>query len=76
MRTEGVTTPVVMLTGRGDEAIAFSAAKLGADYYVTKPFRPRDLVQALLDILARQQTQPLPGRPEESHVSRRDGYLR
>jgi CheY-like chemotaxis protein len=37
MRTEGVTTPVVMLTGRGDEAIAFSAAKLGADYYVTKP---------------------------------------
>jgi DNA-binding response OmpR family regulator len=33
--------PIVMLTGRGDEADRVAGLELGADDYVTKPFSPR-----------------------------------
>src|SRR6266849_1474375 len=33
--------PIVMLTGRGDEADRITVLELGADDYVTKPFSPK-----------------------------------
>jgi len=36
--------PVIMLTGKGEVASVRDALNLGADDYVTKPFRPRELV--------------------------------
>src|SRR6266508_1718931 len=36
--------PIVMLTGRGDEADRVAGLELGADDYVTKPFSPKELV--------------------------------
>ncbi|HEU4557311.1 MAG TPA: response regulator transcription factor [Longimicrobium sp.] len=46
LRQNGSTTPVLVLTARGDEADKVRGLKLGADDYVTKPF-------GLLELLAR-----------------------
>jgi DNA-binding response OmpR family regulator len=46
------STPVLMLTALGEEAQVSRAFGLGADDYMTKPFRPAELlarVQRLLD---------------------------
>src|SRR5215207_7955253 len=36
--------PVVMLTARDDETSVVVGLEVGADDYITKPFRPRELV--------------------------------
>jgi len=36
--------PVIMLTGKGEVTSIRDALNLGADDYVTKPFKPRELV--------------------------------
>ena len=46
LRDEGVETPVIFLTARGEEADKVLGFRLGADDYVTKPF-------GLLELLAR-----------------------
>jgi two-component system alkaline phosphatase synthesis response regulator PhoP len=46
LREEGVDTPVIFLTARGEEADKVLGFRLGADDYVTKPF-------GLLELLAR-----------------------
>jgi two-component system alkaline phosphatase synthesis response regulator PhoP len=46
LREEGVHTPVIVLTARGDEADKLRGFRLSADDYVTKPF-------SLLELLAR-----------------------
>lgn len=51
LRTEGVKTPILMLTARGQESEKVIGLELGADDYVTKPYGPRELrarIKALL----------------------------
>jgi DNA-binding response OmpR family regulator len=51
LRAEGIETPVLVLTARGDEADKVRGLRNGADDYVTKPFALRELlarVEALL----------------------------
>src|ERR687884_1784239 len=51
LRDEGVLTPVLILTARGEEADKVRGFRLGADDYVTKPFGVLELlarVEALL----------------------------
>ena len=36
--------PIIMLTGRKEEADRVMALELGADDYLTKPFSPRELL--------------------------------
>lgn len=38
--------PVIFLTASGDEASVVTGLNMGADDYITKPFRPRELVAA------------------------------
>jgi CheY-like chemotaxis protein len=45
------TIPVIMLTGRSDEADIARGLALGADGYVTKPFRVSGLAAALKTVL-------------------------
>ena len=45
--------PIVMLTARSEEADIVSGLELGADDYVTKPFRPRELLARLRAVLRR-----------------------
>src|SRR5881392_96728 len=51
VRTKKITTPILMLTAKGQEIDKVVGLDLGADDYVTKPFSLRELlarVQALL----------------------------
>ena len=41
---ENCTFPIIMLTAKGDETDKITALTLGADDYITKPFRPLELL--------------------------------
>lgn len=45
--------PIIMLTARTEEADVVSGLEIGADDYVTKPFRPRVLMARLKAVLRR-----------------------
>ena len=63
VRSEGIATPIVMLTARGEEADRVLGLDLGADDYVTKPFSVRELLARIRAILRRAQ--PPAALPEE-----------
>lgn len=55
------TTPVIMLTVRGDEGDKVKGLDLGADDYMTKPFSPRELVSRARAVLRRaEMPSPVP----------------
>ena len=54
MRAES-TTPVIMLTARGEEADRVVGLELGADDYVTKPFSPREVTARVRAVLRRTE---------------------
>jgi len=61
LRSEGVATPILMLTARGEEADRVLGLDLGADDYVTKPFSVRELMARVRALLRRTQpSSPLP----------------
>ncbi|MEG0391166.1 MAG: response regulator transcription factor [Anaerovoracaceae bacterium] len=45
--------PVIFITAYDDEASAVTGLDMGADDYITKPFRPRELVSRIKSILRR-----------------------
>ena len=47
------STPIIMLTARGEEADRLVGLEIGADDYVTKPFSPRELVARVRTVLRR-----------------------
>ncbi len=47
------STPVIMLTARGEETDRIVGLELGADDYVTKPFSPREVVARIRAVLRR-----------------------
>lgn len=61
LRGEGNTTPILMLTARGEEADRVLGLDLGADDYVTKPFSVRELLARVRAIVRRAHPPtPLP----------------
>lgn len=61
LRSEGLTTPILMLTARGEEADRVFGLDLGADDYVTKPFSVRELLARIRALLRRAHPpRPLP----------------
>jgi len=50
---ETANVPIIMLTGRGEEADRVRGLETGADDYVTKPFSPRELVARVWAVLRR-----------------------
>jgi two-component system, OmpR family, alkaline phosphatase synthesis response regulator PhoP len=53
VRAEGIETPILVLTARGEEADKVKGLRLGADDYVTKPFGAMELL-ARVDALLRR----------------------
>lgn len=53
LRSAGTTTPILMLTARGEEADRVLGLDLGADDYVTKPFSVRELLARVRALLRR-----------------------
>ena len=47
------STPIIMLTARGDEVDRLLGLGLGADDYITKPFSPREVVARVRAVLRR-----------------------
>lgn len=52
-RKEGVNTPIVLLTAKGEEIDKVLGLELGADDYITKPFGLRELLARIKAILRR-----------------------
>jgi two-component system, OmpR family, response regulator len=55
--------PIIMLTARGDDVDRILGLELGADDYVPKPFKPRELLARITDVLRRTThvlREPLP----------------
>ncbi len=53
LRYEGVHTPIIMLTAKGQEIDRVLGLEMGADDYVTKPFSPRELQARVKAVLRR-----------------------
>jgi two-component system KDP operon response regulator KdpE len=63
--------PVIMLTVRSDEDDIIRGLELGADDYITKPFRARELSSRIRTVLRRTRGPA----PPESAILRIDDYL-
>ena len=59
LRAEGVKTPVMMLTARGDLQDRIRGLEGGADYYLPKPFQMGELVACLRAITRRGDGAPV-----------------
>ena len=68
LREEG-SIPIIVVSGKRDEADRVMALELGADDYLTKPFSPRELLARVRAVLRRYET-------ARELLSARDGRLR
>ena len=59
VRAEGIKTPVMMLTARGDLRDRVRGLQGGADYYLPKPFQMEELVACLRAITRRGDGAPM-----------------
>lgn len=70
-------TPVIFLTASGDEFNTVTGLTMGADDYVAKPFRPRELIARIAGVLRRSRPEqrslalgPLAIDPSRARVTR------
>ena len=72
---ERAAVPVILLTGRNEEADRVMGLELGADDYVTKPFSPRELLARVRAVLRRYLVQAtLPERDNTRRAFRFSGW--
>ena len=69
---DGSEIPIIIVSGRKDEADRVMALELGADDYLTKPFGPRELLARVRAVLRRYSTakEVLPARNEKRRAYR------
>jgi len=58
LRSQGIRTPIIMLTAKGQEIDRVVGLEIGADDYVTKPFSPRELQARVKAVLRRMEAEP------------------
>jgi two-component system phosphate regulon response regulator OmpR len=63
LRAEGLTTPIIMLTAKGDEVDRIVGLEIGADDYLAKPCNPRELVARIRAVM-RRRPRPTAGAPQ------------
>ena len=75
LREEGAT-PIIIVSGRQDEADRVMGLELGADDYIMKPFSPRELLARIRAVLRRYQTARavLPPRGDKRRAYRFAGW--
>jgi DNA-binding response OmpR family regulator len=64
-RASGISTPIILLTAKGEEIDKVLGLELGADDYVTKPFSLRELLARVKVILRRTENQL---EPNEEYI--------
>lgn len=73
-----VSTPVLMVTAKGEESDVVTGLELGADDYITKPFSPKVVVARIRNILRRRapaeegEDQPVQTRDIAIHPGRHE----
>ncbi|MBS0515852.1 MAG: two-component system response regulator OmpR [Proteobacteria bacterium] len=72
LRGEGMQTPIIMLTAKGDEIDRIVGLEIGADDYLGKPCNPRELVAHIRAVLRRQPSLPA-GAPQSGESIARFG---
>jgi DNA-binding response OmpR family regulator len=55
VRSHGIDVPILMLTAKGQEEDVVLGLNLGADDYITKPFRPAELIARARAFLRRRR---------------------
>ena len=76
LRAEGIRTPVMMLTARGDLQDRIRGLEGGADYYLPKPFQMGELIACLRAITRRGDGAPVMSLSFGGvSLSERDGKL-
>ena len=60
MRKDGNSTPVILLTAKGEEIDKVLGLELGADDYITKPFSLRELLARIKAVLRRSESTSSP----------------
>ena len=75
-RVRGMSSvPIIILSGRTDEADRVMGLELAADDYVVKPFSPRELVARIRAVLRRAQSaQPATARDTSIRAYRFEGW--
>ena len=74
--------PVMMVTAKGEESDVVSGLELGADDYITKPFRPKELVARVRAVLRRilapepKETDIVKVHDIEIHPGRREVFVK
>lgn len=53
---EMMNIPVICLTASGDESSVVTGLNMGADDYITKPFRPRELIARIKNALRKSES--------------------
>ncbi len=69
LRASGVETPIIMLSARNEEVDIVVGIEVGADDYVAKPYRIRELVARINAVRRRRTT------PARTEVARAIGHL-
>ena len=65
-RQKGMNCPVIFLTAVSDEGNIVRGLDLGADDYITKPFRVKELMSRIRAVLRRSAFDSSPAESEES----------
>ena len=65
LRREGVSTPVIILSAKGDEIDRVVGLKVGADDYVAKPFSRPELLARIEAVLRRHRRESPDPEPRE-----------
>lgn len=71
LRSEGVKTPVIILTAKNAEEEVVQGLKSGADDYITKPFGVAELLARVAAVLRRstgQEEREQPAKQDNSHI--------
>jgi two-component system alkaline phosphatase synthesis response regulator PhoP len=63
LRGDGIETPILVLTARGEEADKVKGLRLGADDYVTKPFGAMELLARVEALLRRSRVSSAAATP-------------
>ncbi len=69
LRDQGISTPIIMLSSRHEELDVVLGIEVGADDFVAKPYRLRELVARIGAQLRRSQSAPL------AEIVRRSGVV-
>lgn len=70
VRKAGMTTPVILLTAKGEEIDKVLGLEIGADDYVTKPFSLRELLARVKAILRRSENLVMNEEDREVKIGR------